>query len=158
MRVVRSLGGTIEYLGQPVPGIPDLCRLRRADGEGSFYLGVWRDDWPGAGQAYPVMRTVVHGPQGTRGAFVTRAWPGLQFNESFVNEGIEIVEVAGQPRRALRLAHERDGIEGNTYHSIITLWIDLAFGVTLRAHEYQISGQSYGPQATWHALGIELLP
>lgn len=157
VRVVRSAGGVIDYLGH-VPGIPELCRLRRSDGEADFYFGAWRSDWPGAGQAYPAIRAVLYGPRGTRTSFVTRSIPGLQWNDSFVNEGIETVRVGGVAYPALRLAHEREGIEGNTYHSIITQWRDLATGMNLRTVEYQISGQSYGPDTTWHATRIERLP
>ena len=75
VRVVRSIGGTVDYLGSG-PGIPELCRMRRtADGEGEFYLGIWRSDWPGAGQAYPAIRIAIHGPAGTRTSFVTRSFP-----------------------------------------------------------------------------------
>lgn len=157
LRVVRSAGGTIDYLGT-VPGVPELCRSRRtSDGDGEFYLGIWRSDWPGAGQAYPAMRAAIHGPKGTRTSFTTRSWPQLQWIDSFTNEGVEPVVVAGKSRPALRIAHEREGIEGNTYHSIITVWKDLATGATIRTNEYQISGQSYGPETTWHALRIEPL-
>lgn len=157
VRVVRSAGGVVDYLGS-VPGVPDLCRMRRIDGEGEFYLGVWRSDWPGAGQAYPAAKATIAGGNGTRTSFVTRSYPGLQWTDSFINEGVEIVEVGGIAHRALRLAHERVGIEGNTYHSIITSWRDLATGVVLRTFEHQISGQSYGPNTTWTATAIQTLP
>lgn len=156
-RVVRSAGGTIDYLGT-VPGIPDLCRMTRtADGTGNFYFGTWRADWPGAGQAYPALKAAIDGPPGTRTAFVTRSVPGLQWNDSFTNEGIESVVVDGTTHRTLRLAHERQGIEGNTYHSIITQWRDIETGVNLRTVENQISGQSYGPATTWNATRVEKL-
>lgn len=156
-RVVRSAGGVVDYFGA-VPGLPELCRIRRGDGEGDFYLGVWRSDWPGAGLAYPAIRAAMHGPAGTRTSFVTRSVPGLQWTDSFTNEGVEAVTVNGDIRPALRLAHEREGIEGNTYHSVITSWKDLATGVTLKTVEQQIAGQSYGPSTTWQAVGIETLP
>lgn len=157
VRIVRSAGGVVDYLGS-VPGIPELCRVRRStDGEGEFYLGVWRADWPGAGQAYPAIRAVMHGPVGTRRSFVTRSVPGMQWIDSYVNEGVEALAVGGTAHRALRLAHERQGIEGNTYHSVITQWKDLATGAVLRTVERQISGQSYGPGTTWDATGIEAL-
>lgn len=158
VRVVRSAGGTVDYLGS-VPGIPELCRLRRtSDGEGDFYLGVWRSDWPGAGQAYPAIRAAIRGAAGTRTSFVTRSVPGMQWIDSFINEGVETVTVGGTARPALRLAHEREGIEGNTYHSVITQWKDLATGAALKTVEHQISGQSYGPGTTWDAVRIEKLP
>ena len=157
LRVVRSRGGMVDYLGA-VPGIPALCHMRRADGEADFYLAAWRSDWPGAGQAYPALWAVLHGPKGTRADFVTRSVPGLQWTDSFTNEGIETVQVGGTGHPALRIAHERNGIEGNTYHSIITQWRDLATGVTLKTVENQIAGQSYGPDTTWQAVRIETLP
>lgn len=157
LRIVRSRGGTIDYLGA-VAGIPDLCRIRRSDGEGAFYLGTWRSDWPGAGDAYPALYTAIHGPKGTRTTFVTRAIPGQQWRDSFTNEGIETVTVDGMPHRALRVAHEREGIEGNTYHSVITSWKDLATSATLKTVEDQIAGQSYGPDTTWEATRIETQP
>ncbi len=157
VRVVRSRGGVTDYLGA-VPGIPDLCHVRRGDGEGDFYFGVWRSDWPGAGQAYPALVATVRGPSGTRTEFVTRSVPGWQWADSFVNEGIEPMVVDGRTYQVLKLAHERRGIEGNFYHSIITSWRDVATGVTLKTVEDQIAGQSYGPNTTWTADRVEPLP
>ncbi len=157
VRVVRSAGGTVDYLGN-VPGIPELCRMRRtSDGEGEFYLGMWRSDWPGAGQAYPAIRAAIQGSVGTRTSFVTRSVPGMQWIDSYTNEGVETLTMGGTARQTLRLAHEREGIEGNTYHSVITQWKDLATGAVLKTVERQISGQSYGPGTTWSAARIETL-
>ncbi len=157
LRVVRSAGGVIDYTGA-VPGIPELCHMARSDGAGDFYFGAWRADWPGAGQAYPALRSVILGGAGAKASFVTRSAPGLQYTDTFVNEGVEPTVVDGKTYRTLRLAHERNGIEGNTYHSIITTWRDVATGAALRASENQIAGQSYGPEATWRALRIEAPP
>ena len=153
VRVVRSAGGVIDYRGT-YPGVPDLCRMERADGRGDFYYGVWRIDWPGAGQAYPAIKTVVDAGPGTRISFVTRSIPGMQWLDSFTNEGLEPMVVDGRRYTTLRLAHERAGIEGNTYHSIITTWRDVATGIALRTVEDQIAGQSYGPQTTWRAVSV----
>ena len=152
--VVRSRGGTLEYKGV-VDGLPELCRLTRADGEGAFYFGLWRTDWPGAGQAYPALHAVVLGSKGTRVDFVTRALPGWQWKDSLVNEGREPLTIDGRTYQTLRMSHERNGIEGNTYHSIITSWRDVATGVSLKVIETQISGQSYGPDTTWTASRVE---
>ena len=157
MRVVRSVGGTLDFRGS-VSGIPELCRIQRADGTGDFYFGLWRADWPGAGQAFPALVAVFHGPAGTKASFVTRSVPGLQWTDTFVNEGIEPLEVAGHTYQTLKIAHERAGIEGNFYHSIITSWRDVDTGVTLKAVENQIAGQSYGPAATWQATAVQMLP
>ncbi len=101
---------------------------------------------------------MLHGPKGARADFVTRSVPGLQWTDRFINEGVETVRVGDTDHPALRVAHERKGIEGNTYHSIITQWRDLATGVNLKTAENQISGQSYGPDTTWQAVGIETRP
>ncbi len=157
VRVVRSAGGTTDYLGT-VPGMSDLCHLARPDGTGDFYFGSWRSDWPGAGQAYPALYAVFHGPAGTKASFVTRSVPGLQWNDTLVNEGIEQLTVAGHTYQVLKLAHERNGIEGNFYHSIITSWRDVDTGITLKTVENQIAGQSYGPATTWTATAVQPLP
>lgn len=125
MTLNRILGFLSVMLG-PLPGIPELCRMARADGTGDFYFGAWRSDWPGAGLAYPAIRAVVLGAAGARASFVTRSAPGLQWTDIFINRGIEAIEVDGHRYDALKLAHERVGIEGNTYHSIITVWRDVA--------------------------------
>lgn len=156
LEVVRSRGGVIDFLGA-VPDIPDLCRVVRPDGEGRYYYGIWKSDWPGAGEAYPAIKAAVTGPFNTRTDFVTRSDPGMQWVDSYINEGRETVVVDGVPYTTLRLAHERRGIAGNTYHSIITSWRDVNTGITLRTYEQQISGQSYGPDTTWHAVKIQPL-
>ena len=153
IQVVRSRGGVINYLGT-VPNVPDLCHIQRADGVGDFYYGTWRSDWPGAGDAYPALKNVVLGGKGKRLDFITRSVPGLQWTDSFINEGIEPMVVDGVKYTTLRIAHERNGIEGNTYHSIITSWRDVRTGVTLRTVEDQIAGQSYGPDTTWQAIHV----
>ena len=147
----------MDYLGT-VAGIPDLCRMQRPDGAADYYLGSWRSDWPGAGLAYPAIRTVLHGGPGTRASFVTRSYPGLQFTDTFVHEGLDPLTVDGVRYATIKLAHEREGIEGNTYHSIITSWREEATGIVLKVVERQISGQSYGPNTTWMATHVERLP
>ena len=156
VRVVRSAGGVIDYRGT-VPGIPELCHETRADGAGDFYFGAWRSDWPGAGDAFPALLATIRGPKGAQARFVTRSVPGLQWDDSFTNEGVVPLVVAGKTYQTLKLAHERNGIEGNTYHSIITSWRDVATGITLKTVEDQISGQSYGPNTTWQATDVQTL-
>jgi hypothetical protein len=157
MRVSRSIGQGSEYHGT-YPGIPDLCRMVVGGQPGLFYYGAWRSDWPGAGDAYPAIKAVIDAPPGTRAQFVTRSLPGLQWTDSFTNGGHDDVVVNGVVHHTVKIAHERDGIEGNTYHSIITQWRDLETGVTLKVVENQIAGQSYGPATTWVATGMERLP
>lgn len=156
IEVVRSRGGVVDYLGA-VRDIPDLCRVVRPDGEGAYYYGIWKTDWPGAGDAYPAIKAAITGPFNTRTEFITRSVPGMQWVDSFVNEGQATIMVDGVPHTTLRLAHERRGIAGNTYHSIITSWRDVSTGAVLRTYEQQISGQSYGPDTTWEAVKVQPL-
>ena len=157
LRVVHSAGEPTTYNGT-YPGIPDLCRLGPGGPQGYFYFGIWRMDWPGAGAAYPAMKTAINGPAGTRVAFVTRSYPGLQWTDTIINEGVEPLVIDGKTYRTLKMAHEREGIEGNTYHSIITVWRDIQSGANVKVVENQISGQSYGPETTWTAVRIDPVP
>lgn len=157
LQVTRSRGGVIDYLGS-TPTIPDLCRVARSGAIGLYYYGIWSSDWPGAGDAYPAIKTAIVGGTNTRTNFITRSVPGMQWLDTFVNEGLEPMVVDGVTYMTLRLAHERNGIEGNTYHSIITTWRDVKTGIALRTYEQQISGQSYGPDTTWHAVKVGPVP
>ena len=76
-----------------------------------------------------------------------------------VRVALDPLPLVGDAQRAMRRAvHGREGIEGNTYHSVITSWKDLATGATLKTVEDQIAGQSYGPDTTWDAVRIETRP
>ena len=153
IEVVRSRGGVNDNYGS-VPRIPDLCRISRSGETGNYYYGIWKTDWPGAGDAYPTIKYVIYGGLNTRASFVTRSVPGLQWIDTFINEGLQYMDVDGRPYLTLRIVHERNGIEGNTYHSLITTWRDVKTGVALRTYEQQISGQSYGPDTTWQAVKV----
>ncbi len=158
IRVVRSTGLWTDYVGT-IAGIPGLCRLNRPDGSGgNFYDGQWRSDWPGAGDAYPAIQTALLGGKGTRASFTTHSIPGWQWHDTIINEGTTTLTVGGRPYTTLMLAHEREGFDGNTYHSIITTWRDVATGVALKVVETQIAGQSYGPGTTWTATQVLPLP
>ena len=154
VRVLRSNGPATEHNGI-YKDVPDLCYQIRGGTPGYYYYGVWNMEWPGAGDAYPAVKTAINGPKGTRTSFITRALPGLQYVDSFVNEGLEPMTIGNRTYQVLRIAHEREGIEGNTYHSVITVWRDVATGVALKTVENQIAGQSYGPNTTWQAVGVE---
>ena len=153
IEVVRSRGGFNDNYGS-VPNIPDLCHIKRSADAGDFYYGIWKTDWPGAGDAYPAIKAVILGGPNARASFITRSIPGMQWTDTFINEGFEHMDVDGHPYTALRIVHERNGIEGNTYHSLITTWRDVKTGVALQTYEQQISGQSYGPDTTWHAVKV----
>ena len=156
-RVVHSIGAPTEYHGVH-PLIADLCLIGHGNDEAAYYYyGTWRADWPGAGSAYPALKTAITGPAGTKQSFITRSVPGWQWLDTITNEGVEPVTVGGQVFQTLKIAHERTGIEGNTYHSVITSWRDVATGQQLKVVEHQISGQSYGPATTWTAVRLEAI-
>ena len=156
-RVVRSVGGFTDYLGT-APGLPDLCRMSRPDAAGLFHLGVWLSSWPGAGDAYPALRAVIRGRRGATAGFDTWGGPGLQWHDRFTNEGTGSLVVGGRRYVVMLLAHEREGYDGNIYHSVITSWRDVANGMTLKMVENQIAGTSYGPSATWTATQVVRIP
>ena len=157
IEVERSRGGVIDNLGS-VATIPDLCRVTRSGDTGDYYYGIWKTDWPGAGDAYPAIKSVILGRVNARASFITRSVPGWQWTDTFVNEGIQPLEVDGRSYTTLRIMHERNGIEGNTYHSMITTWRDVKTGIALQTYEQQISGQSYGPDTTWQAVRVRPIP
>jgi hypothetical protein len=154
--VERSIGGTLVYAGS-VPGIPELCRITNNGEAGEYYMGVWRADWPGAGLAYPALRAVMHGGKGAEARFDTFAGPGLQWHGTIRNEGIETVTVAGRDLRALRLSHEREGFDGNGYHSVITVWKELRTGMYLKVEHRHIAGVEV-PNIAWTAVRVTGIP
>lgn len=157
-RVERSVGGPVEYLGA-VPGIPELCRMRRGDApEQAFYLAVYASEWPGAGLAYPVIRGVLHGAKGMTGEFITQAGPGFEWRDIYVNEGQEDVALpGGRTVRAVRLAHERIGINGNTYRSVVTQWKELTTGMIVHQEYRPVAGRA-AQGAAWLATEVSGLP
>ncbi|MGI3777881.1 MAG: hypothetical protein ACRYGC_11380, partial [Janthinobacterium lividum] len=109
---------------------------------------------PGAGPPGPPRRAGPGGGAGASASFDTFAETGRQYHDSYRNLGTEVLAVGGRRFVALVLAHEREGFGGNFYHSVITSWRDVATGVTLKAEERQIAGQSYGAGATWVATAV----
>lgn len=130
---------TVEYLGTR-PGAASICRVRVAGTEFEAHDGIWALAWPGADAARDALNRVINGPTGTAVAFDTRAAPGLQWHEVIRNDGIETLHVAGQTRPALKLSHYREGFEGNTYRSVVTVWKDMETGMTIYVNYRHIAG------------------
>lgn len=152
-RVERRVGGPVSYLGA-VPGIPELCRMKRGDApEQAFYLGIYAAEWPGAGLAYPVIRAVLHGGKGATAEFVTQAGPGYEWRDIYVHEGVEEVSLPSGPVRAVRIAHERIGINGNGYRSVITQWKELRTGMIVHQEHRHLAGMEV-PGVEWRALAV----
>lgn len=151
--VTRSPGPPIEYLGATA-GNPDLCRVRFGGGpEFPLYFGIWADAWPGADEAYAALKQVIAGPLGTAVSFRTSAAPSAQWLDVIRNEGVEDLNVAGRVRPALKIAHYREGIEGNVYRSVTTGWKEVSSGMMIYVSYRHISGRPEAGTA-WDPVAI----
>ena len=150
--VDRSVGPTTVYLGTDSAD-PELCRIKRGSDVEEFYFGTWNKAWPGAEAARRALRRVYAGPPGTSVTFDVSAGPGLQWHDTLRNGGIESLRVLGQVFPTMRVVHEREGFDGNSYHSIITGWKDLATGMTIYQNYQHISGHPE-PGAAWDPVSI----
>ncbi len=155
--VQRSVGGAVQYAGT-VEGHPDLCWVQRGDARMSkFWFGVWNLEWPGADDFGAGMRKVLNGPPGTAVTFDTQSAPGMQWHDTLRNRGFEELNVLDGPRHTLRVEHEREGFGGNTYHSIITQWREVATGMTIYQNYQHISGHPE-PGTSWDPLSERVGP
>lgn len=151
--VQRSNGVTMAYLGASAAN-PDICRLRRgADEPADYYFGIWATAWPGADDAYAALKQVLPGPAGATVRFDVRAAPGLQWHETLRNDGRETLNVLGRLWDTMKVSHEREGFEGNTYHSIITVWRDVATGMAVYQNYQHISGHPE-PGGAWDPVAV----
>ncbi len=150
--VERSQGPAVEYLGRD-PSNPELCLLRRGSDEGGFYFGTWKRDWPGAEDAYRALKQIYAGPPGTVVRFDTVAAPGFQWHETLRNDGLENLRVLDGTYRTMKVTHEREGFGGNTYHSIITQWKDVATGMGIYQNYIHIAGHPE-PGTSWDPTAI----
>ena len=151
--VTRSPGPPIEYLGATA-GNPELCRVRFGDGpEFPLYFGIWAEAWPGSAEAHAALKRVIAGPPGTVVSFRTTAAPGSQWLDVIRNEGVEDLNVAGRVRPALKIAHYREGIEGNTYRSVTTGWKEISSGMMIYVNYRHISGHPEAGTA-WDPISV----
>ena len=104
-----------------------------------------------------VIRRVLHGAKGAREEFVTQAGPGYEWRDIYVNEGVEEVALPGRTVRAARLAHERIGINSNTYRSVVTQWKELSTGMIVHQEYRALSGRAV-VGAAWRATSVSGLP
>ena len=150
--VDRSVGPAAIYLGAD-PADPTLCRIRRGAETGLFYYGTWNKDWPGAEQAKRALASIWSGPAGATARFDVSAGPGLQWHETLRNDGPEDLRVLDHTYRTIRYVHEREGFDGNTYHSIITQWKDVETGMSVYQTYQHIAGHPE-PGGAWDARSI----
>lgn len=139
-RIEQKGGPTIEFLGISKAN-PDLCRMKLGPDELDAWFGIWGADSPGAAFAYPAIRHAYQSRTGDVVGFDTIADPGTtEWHDLIRNDGVEDIVLLGKPYRAVKLAHYREGTNGNPYRSLATRWIDLVTGLPLYATYQHIAG------------------
>lgn len=138
-RVEQKGGPTMEYLGA-VPGKPDLCSMRVGGEAVQGWYGIWLTDWPGAADAYPALTRAMRGGTGAVEGLDVDMGPGYAFHDLIRNEGIEHITLLGKTYDAIKLAHYREGANGNVYRSVSTIWKDLPTGLLIYGTYQHISG------------------
>jgi hypothetical protein len=138
--VVEQKGGpTFEYLGAS-PGNPDLCLMRVGGEAVEGWYGIWLEEWPGFDRAHAALAKVMQGGTGIVVGFDVRMAPGYDYHDLIRNEGVENIQLLGKTYRAIKLAHYREGFDGNIYRSVSTIWKDLATGLLIYGTYQHISG------------------
>lgn len=138
--IVEQKGGpSLRYLGAS-PTSPDLCRVRIGNDTVEGWYGLWLTIWPGAEAAYPALTRLIRGSTGRVEEFDVFMAPGHHYHDLIRNEGVEEISLLGTTHRALKLAHYREGFDGNAYRSVFTVWKDLASGLPIYATYQHISG------------------
>ena len=138
-RVEQKGGPTMEYLGA-VPGKPDLCSMRVGGEAVQGWYGIWLTDWPGAADAYPALTRAMRGGTGAIEGLDVDMGPGYAFHDLIRNEGVEHINLLGKTYDAVKLAHYREGANGNVYRSVSTIWKDLPTGLLIYGTYQHISG------------------
>ncbi len=128
-----------EYLGAD-PSNPDLCTMRQRGRVVTAWYGIWLNDWPGAADAHAGFQQVMQGRTGAVAAFDTHMLPGLQWHDLLRNEGVEDIQLLGKTYHALKLSHYREGMDGNGYRSVSTVWKDIGTGMLIYSTYQHISG------------------
>ena len=140
-RVEQKGGPTIEFLGI-ADGNPDLCHMKVGDMEMDAWFGIWGTTWPGAEVAH---RAIQHAYQSRTGDVVGFDTVGqvnvAEWHDLIRNDGVEEIPLLGKTYRAVKLAHYREGYNGNTYRSVATLWVDLLTGLPVYATYQHIAGR-----------------
>ena len=138
-RVEQKGGPTLEFLGA-VDDKPDLCRMRVGGQEIEAWYGIWLTTWPGADTAYRALQRVINSRTGDVVAFDVSAGPGLQWHDLIRHDGIEEIKLLGKTYRTIKIAHYREGFDGNAYRSVATVWKDLPTGLLVYATYNHIAG------------------
>ena len=113
----------------------------RVDGDvAEGWYGIWLTDWPGADVAQAALTRVMANGTGAIEALEVRTGPNHAYYDIILNEGVEHIELLGKHYDAIKLAHYREGRDGNTYRSVSTVWKDLPTGMLIYATYQHIAG------------------
>ena len=138
-RVEQKGGPTLEFLGADASN-PDLCQIRVAGDTAMAWYGIWLTDWPGAADAYPALRQVMHDGTGAIAGFDTIMNQQRRYHDFVRNEGVEDLTLLGKTYRAMKLSHYREGFGDNLYRSVSTVWKDIPTGLLIYGTYQHISG------------------
>lgn len=137
---VQQTNGTVTVYESASPGSPALCRMRIGGTQVDAWYGIWLTTWPGADQAAIAMHDLIHGRTGNMEAFDVRLSLQFSFHDVLRNDGVESIRLLGRTDQALKLSHNCEGTDGNTYRSVTTGWKDLATGMLLYVTYQHIAG------------------
>ncbi len=137
---VEQKGGSVFAFGGADPADPDLCILAVDGQTARAWYDIWLTDWPGAGQARPLLRRVINGPSGTVVGFDNLVAPDRHYHDLMRNEGIEDIPLLGHTYHALKISHYREGFDGNGYRSVSTVWKDIPTGMLIYGTYQHIAG------------------
>ncbi len=138
---VETKGGpTFEYLGAS-PTNPDLCLMRVGGEPLEAWYGIWATAWPGADFAYRALQRVIRSRTGDVVGFDVVPAPGYAYHDLIRHEGVEDINLRGTTYKALKLAHYREGFDGNTYRSVSTIWKDVETGLLIYGTYQHIAGR-----------------
>lgn len=138
-RVEQKGGPTFEYQGAS-PTDPDLCRMKIGGESVEAWYGIWVTTWPGADVAHRAIQRVIASRTGDAVGFDVVAAPGSQWHDIVRHDGIEEIKLLGKTYRAIKLAHYREGDNGNIYRSVSTVWKDIATGMLIYGTYNHIAG------------------
>ncbi len=139
-RVEQKGGPTIQFLGTS-QGNRELCHMKIGPDELDAWFGIWGAEWPGAAFAWPAIRRAFQSRTGDVVGFDTVVEQGVaEWHDLIRNDGVEDIILLGKTYRAVKLAHYREGYNGNTYRSLATLWTDLLTGLPIYATYQHIAG------------------
>ena len=146
-RVDTRGGPSFEYLGAK-PDEPDLCLMKIGGEPVEAWYGIWLNTWPGADLARRGLQRIMRSRTGDVVGFdvvipanTPPGFPGAAYHDLIRQDGVEDITLLGVTYKALKLAHYREGFDGNTYRSVSTVWKDIATGMLIYGTYNHIAGR-----------------